>query len=190
MLFHLLDSRGGNGVGIHRNVDACQGRLVVIKGSNVSQRIFSFFLSFVSSPSAFSSSLQLSLPNHPTAPLLKTSMKLTALVSLAVAVLAFSEATPIDRRPRPSPRGQSVPLTRNPHFKHNTKAQMAKLNKRYPDLRLLAASSGHVPLVDVGNDLEYYGSVSVGTPAQVVKLDFDTVSTKIPCIMGDVCDQL
>ncbi|KAF8921765.1 hypothetical protein BGZ58_003886, partial [Dissophora ornata] len=100
-------------------------------------------------------------------------MKITALVSLAVAVLAFTEATPINRRPHPS-GGHAVPLTRNPKFKHNTKAQLAKLNVRYPNLKVLAASSGHVPLTDVSNDLEYYGSVSVGTPAQVVKLDFDT----------------
>ncbi|KAI7830659.1 hypothetical protein BC939DRAFT_473475 [Gamsiella multidivaricata] len=100
-------------------------------------------------------------------------MKITALVSLAVAVLAFTDASPINRRPHPHQGGFSVPMTRNPHFKHNTKAQIAKLNKRYPG-RILAASSGSVPLVNVDNDLEYYGSVSVGTPAQVVKLDFDT----------------
>ncbi|KAI8601760.1 aspartic proteinase IV [Dissophora ornata] len=105
-------------------------------------------------------------------------MKITALVSLAVAVLAFTEATPINRRPHPS-GGHAVPLTRNPKFKHNTKAQLAKLNVRYPNLKVLAASSGHVPLTDVSNDLEYYGSVSVGTPAQVVKLDFDTGSSDI-----------
>ncbi|KAF9960975.1 hypothetical protein BGZ72_005278 [Mortierella alpina] len=106
-------------------------------------------------------------------------MKITALVSLAVAVLAFTDATPIDRRPHGSHGGHSVPMTRNPHFKHNTKAQIAKLNKRYPGLKILAASSGSVPLVDVQNDLEYYGTVSVGTPAQNFKLDFDTGSSDI-----------
>ncbi|KAG0330537.1 hypothetical protein BGZ99_000007 [Dissophora globulifera] len=98
-------------------------------------------------------------------------MKVTALVSLAVAVLAFAEAAP-------SPKGHAVPLTRNPHFKHNTKAQMAKINRRYPNVNVLAGS-GHVPLVNVHPDLEYYGSVSVGSPAQVVKLDFDTGSSDI-----------
>ncbi|KAG0348269.1 Type I transmembrane sorting receptor [Podila minutissima] len=116
-------------------------------------------------------------------------MKITALVSLAVAVLAFTEASPIDRRPRPdSNNGHSVPLTRNKNYKHNGRAQIAKLAARYPQLGLEerfshlrnnAASSGHVPLTDVGNDLEYYGNVSVGTPAQVVKLDFDTGSSDI-----------
>ncbi|KAF9369143.1 hypothetical protein CPB97_003876, partial [Podila verticillata] len=110
-------------------------------------------------------------------------MKITALVSLAVAVLAFTEASPIDRRPQPDNNGHSVPLTINKNFKHNGRAQIAKLAARYPQLGLQerfahlrnnAASSGHVPLTDVPTDLEYYGSVSVGTPAQVVKLDFDT----------------
>ncbi|KAI7819008.1 hypothetical protein BC939DRAFT_521280 [Gamsiella multidivaricata] len=99
-------------------------------------------------------------------------MKITALVSLAAAVLAFTDASPIHKN---DSKGHAVPLTRNPHFKHNTKAQIAKLNKRYPGLNILVGSTGKVPLTDVSPDLEYYGSVSVGTPAQVFKLDFDTV---------------
>ncbi|KAF9170916.1 hypothetical protein BGX21_008267 [Mortierella sp. AD011] len=110
-------------------------------------------------------------------------MKITALVSLAVAVLAITEANPINRRPRPNSNGHEVQLTRNPNFKHNTKAQINKLNKRYPGLKILATatsgSTGSVPLTDVDPDLEYYGSVSVGTPAQVFKLDFDTGSSDI-----------
>ncbi|KAF8976241.1 hypothetical protein BGZ46_008421 [Entomortierella lignicola] len=103
-------------------------------------------------------------------------MKITALVSLAAAVLAFTDASPIHR---PNPKGHAVPLTRNPHYKHNTKAQIAKLNKRYPGLNILAGSTGKVPLTDVSPDTEYYGSVSVGTPAQTIKLDFDTGSSDI-----------
>ncbi|KAG0350578.1 hypothetical protein BGZ54_003736, partial [Gamsiella multidivaricata] len=100
-------------------------------------------------------------------------MKITALLSLAAAVLAFADASPINRRPHSSV-GHSVPLTRRAGYKHNTKAQIAKLNKRYPGLNVLAASSGSIPLTDVSPDMEYYGSVSVGTPTQTVKLDFDT----------------
>ncbi|KAF8925405.1 hypothetical protein BGZ58_000832, partial [Dissophora ornata] len=99
-------------------------------------------------------------------------MKITALVSLAAAVLALTEASPIARRPHSE--GHAINLTRNANYKPNAKAQIAKLNKRYPNLQILAASTGSVPLTDVSPDLEYYGSVSVGTPAQVVKLDFDT----------------
>ncbi|KAF9999885.1 hypothetical protein BGZ80_006470, partial [Entomortierella chlamydospora] len=97
-------------------------------------------------------------------------MKITALVSLAAAVLAFADASPVHR---PSHRGTAVSLTRNRNYKHNVHAEINKLNKRYPSLQILAAS-GTVPLTDVNPDVEYYGSVSVGTPAQVVKLDFDT----------------
>ncbi|KAH7060206.1 rhizopuspepsin 2 precursor [Linnemannia elongata] len=106
-------------------------------------------------------------------------MKITAFVTLAAAVLAFTDASPIARRPHSTAAGHSVPLTRNPHFKHNTRAQMAKLNKRYPGVNIRAGSSGKVPLTDVSPDLEYYGTVSVGTPAQNVKLDFDTGSSDI-----------
>ncbi|KAF9995148.1 hypothetical protein BGZ79_011177 [Entomortierella chlamydospora] len=101
-------------------------------------------------------------------------MKIATLATLTVAVLAFAEAAP-------NPKGHSVPLTRNPHFKHNTRAQIEKLNKRYPSLNInrSSGSSGKVPLTNVNPDLEYYGSVSVGSPAQVVKLDFDTGSSDI-----------
>ena len=106
-------------------------------------------------------------------------MKITALVSLAAALLVFADASPIARRPQHHPKrsGHSVSLTRNSQFQHNTKAQMAKLNKRYPGLKILA--TGTVPLTDAPTDLEYYGTVSIGTPAQDVKLDFDTVSLTI-----------
>jgi len=101
------------------------------------------------------------------------NMKITALLSLAVAVLAISEATPVARRPHSD--GHAVPLTRRENFRHNTPAQIRKLNARYPQLQIKAGSTGSVPLTDVSPDLEYYGSVNVGTPAQVFKLDFDTV---------------
>ncbi|GJJ70347.1 hypothetical protein EMPS_02696 [Entomortierella parvispora] len=101
-------------------------------------------------------------------------MKITALVSVAAAIVAIAEAG--------NPNGHSIPLTRNPHFKHNTPAQIAKLNARYPGLNINKATtvkSGKVPVTDVHPDLEYYGTVSVGTPAQKVKLDFDTGSSDI-----------
>ncbi|KAI8351016.1 hypothetical protein B0O80DRAFT_388706 [Mortierella sp. GBAus27b] len=68
-------------------------------------------------------------------------------------------------------------MTRNPNFKHNVHAQINKLNKRYPGISILA--SGKVGLTDVHPDTEYYGTVSVGTPGQNFKLDFDTGSSDI-----------
>ncbi|KAI1315953.1 hypothetical protein EDD11_010591 [Mortierella claussenii] len=102
-------------------------------------------------------------------------MKITALVSLAAAVLAITEAAPLEFQPK---HGHAIPLSRNPNFKHNTKAQINKMNARYGN-RVLAGSTGTVPLVNVNHDVEYYGSVSVGSPAQVFKLDFDTGSSDI-----------
>ncbi|KAF8939950.1 hypothetical protein BGZ58_008214 [Dissophora ornata] len=64
-------------------------------------------------------------------------MKITAFVSLAVALLAFTDAAAINRRPKPNPNGHSVALTRNENYIHNTHAQIAKLNRRYPGLNIL-----------------------------------------------------
>ncbi|KAF9344488.1 hypothetical protein BGX26_004315 [Mortierella sp. AD094] len=106
-------------------------------------------------------------------------MKFTALVSLAAAVLAFTEASPIKVSTK---HGHAVPLSRNPNYKHNTKAQINKMNARYghrSGARILDGTTGTVPLTNVNHDVEYYGSVSVGSPAQVFKLDFDTGSSDI-----------
>ncbi|KAF9915597.1 hypothetical protein BX616_005794 [Lobosporangium transversale] len=113
-------------------------------------------------------------------------MKIASIISLAVAVLSLTNAAPIDRRPHSlfgppagSYKSHSVALTRNPRFKHNVPAQLAKLNSRFPGVVKVLASSGRVDVTNVENDLEYYGVVSVGTPPQEVKLDFDTGSSDI-----------
>ncbi|KAG0305938.1 hypothetical protein BGZ98_003268 [Dissophora globulifera] len=111
-------------------------------------------------------------------------MKITLLVSLAAAaMLAMTDAAPINRRPhgttnRTLRAGHAIPLTRNSNYKQNTRGHIAKLNRRYPGINILA-STGNVPLTDSNPDLEYYGTVSVGTPAQDFKLDFDTGSSDI-----------
>ena len=94
-------------------------------------------------------------------------MKISASASLAV--LALAHAAPINKS-FPLKNVYTIPLTRDPHFKPSTHAQIAKMNKRYPGTRILHSTTGDVPIVDVMPDLEYHGSVSVGTPAQVFKL--------------------
>ncbi|KAG0053845.1 1,3-beta-glucanosyltransferase [Gryganskiella cystojenkinii] len=104
-------------------------------------------------------------------------MKITALVSLAAAVMVLAEASPIKQHP-----GHVVELTRNPHHKKNTLGQMRKMYHRYnrSGTRNLAAGlTGTVGLTNYNGDVEYYGTVSVGTPAQKFKLDFDTGSSDI-----------
>ncbi|GJJ72079.1 hypothetical protein EMPS_04436 [Entomortierella parvispora] len=102
-------------------------------------------------------------------------MKSTAFITLAAAaVLAFATASPVKNAD-----GHHIPLVRRENFKHNTPAQIRKLNARYPQLNIKAGSSGSEPITDVSPDLEYYGAVKVGTPAQTVQLDFDTGSSDI-----------
>lgn len=105
-------------------------------------------------------------------------MRHIALISLTiVAGSQLASASPIIPANRTA--SYAVPLTHNPYFKPNAQAQVAKLNKRYPDLKVLAGFTGLVPLTDVYFYLEYYGTVSVGTPGQNSKLNYDTVSTPI-----------
>ncbi|CAO3570748.1 unnamed protein product [Mortierella alpina] len=103
-------------------------------------------------------------------------MKISAFASLTV--LALAHAAPINKS-FSLKNVYTIPLTRDPHFKPSTHAQIAKMNKRYPGTRILHSTTGDVPIVDVMPDLEYHGSVSVGTPAQAFKLNFDTGSSDI-----------
>ncbi|KAF9904531.1 1,3-beta-glucanosyltransferase [Linnemannia zychae] len=103
-------------------------------------------------------------------------MKLLTFLPLVGVVATVANALPVSP---PHRSGFAVPLTRNPHFKPNAQVQIAKLNRRYPGLNVHAASSGRIPLTNVHPDLEYYGTVTVGTPAQSFKLNFDTGSSDI-----------
>lgn len=109
------------------------------------------------------------------APALMLAMRIFALISLVGAATTVVNALPIVN----NRTSFAVPLTRNPHFKPNAQAQIAKVNHRYPGLNVLAASSGRVPLINVHPDLEYYGPVSIGTPPQSFKLNFDTVRASL-----------
>ncbi|KAF9574925.1 hypothetical protein EC968_004926 [Mortierella alpina] len=103
-------------------------------------------------------------------------MKISAVATLAIFALA--QAAPINKT-SPLKNAYVIPLTRDPRFMPSARAQIAKMHARYPGTRILKGTTGKIPLTDVKLDLEYYGSVSVGTPAQVFKLNFDTGSSDI-----------
>ncbi|KAG0269904.1 hypothetical protein BGZ95_001861 [Linnemannia exigua] len=117
-------------------------------------------------------------------------MKQILLLSLALATFltlstdASSFSTDTDQG-----AVAAVPLIVNPHYKRNTPAHIQKLNKRYPDIKIQAGGgdngivssgiTGRVAIANVNSDLEYYGTVKVGTPAQLLRLNFDTGSSDI-----------
>ncbi|KAF9955293.1 1,3-beta-glucanosyltransferase [Mortierella alpina] len=103
-------------------------------------------------------------------------MKIAFFVPIAAALLAFADGSPIKRLPSFSKNGQmgltkvfAVSLSRNPHFKHHVKIQLAKINQRYRGITLPGGESS-VPVVNFKRDREYYGTVSFGTPAQEFKV--------------------
>ncbi|CAO3683166.1 unnamed protein product [Umbelopsis vinacea] len=86
--------------------------------------------------------------------------------------------------------GTIVKLVTNPNFRPSASAQIYRVvqNKlRHFDqakiVNIKAAigvsAEGNVPVTDDGTDVEYYANVSVGTPKQNFKLDFDTGSSDL-----------
>jgi len=84
--------------------------------------------------------------------------------------------------------GTAVKLITNPNFRPSASAQIYRVvqNKlrhfnHQTVVSIKAAigvsATGDVPVTDDGTDVEYYANVSVGTPKQNFKLDFDTGSS-------------
>ncbi|CAO3676263.1 unnamed protein product [Umbelopsis ramanniana] len=84
--------------------------------------------------------------------------------------------------------GTAVKLITNPNFRPSASAQIYRVvqNKlrhfnHHTVVSIKAAigvsATGDVPVTDDGTDVEYYANVSVGTPKQNFKLDFDTGSS-------------
>ncbi|CEG63571.1 Putative Rhizopuspepsin-like protein [Rhizopus microsporus] len=100
---------------------------------------------------------------------------ISSCVAIAIMTLAVEAA--------PNGKKLSIPLAKNNDFKPNAKRSLlkalAKYNKTPKGGEISPQSTGSVPVVDVGSDLEYYGIVTVGTPGVQLKLDFDTGSSDL-----------
>jgi len=104
-------------------------------------------------------------------------MKFAFVVSIAAAILAIAESSPISHSGEmASTKGFAVPLTRNPRFQRNLKAQVAEISQRYQGPKHLTGGSGRVPVVNDGQDVEYYGVVSFGTPPKEFQMVWTMMS--------------
>ncbi|KAI7862511.1 rhizopuspepsin 2 precursor [Spinellus fusiger] len=102
-------------------------------------------------------------------------MKLTASIAALLAVCAFSaEAAPVVSKP-------IIPLQINPNFQPNVTRSINNARAKYHKFLTSdgLSSFGALPVIDFSNDVEYYGTVQVGTPPQNLKLNFDTGSADL-----------
>ena len=113
-----------------------------------------------------------------------------SLVSSCVALVVMTLA--VDAAPS-GRKTLSIPLAANDNYQPDIKRALAKAYAKYGkriinplhgvpgnatrDGGNTVDGTGTVPVTDYQNDIEYYGTVKVGTPAQSLKINFDTGSS-------------
>ncbi|KAI9012061.1 aspartic proteinase IV [Phycomyces nitens] len=109
-------------------------------------------------------------------------MKLSTSIAALLAIASFSavKATPAVSTV-PTGNTHTFTLTNNPNFKPNATRSVLKAKRKYARFsnKFATFASVTVPVIDYGGDIEYYGTIDVGTPAQSLKLDFDTGSADL-----------
>ncbi|CAO3619087.1 unnamed protein product [Cunninghamella blakesleeana] len=101
-------------------------------------------------------------------------MKLTACATLLLATATLLNAAPAKKT-------KSFGLTNNPDYKPDPVRDLYKAKAKYAKYLggVSSFDTGSVPVTDHLYDVEYFGEVSVGTPAQKLKLNFDTGSSDL-----------
>ncbi|KAI9301113.1 rhizopuspepsin precursor-like protein [Cunninghamella echinulata] len=100
-------------------------------------------------------------------------MKLTACATLLLATAALLDAAP-------AKKSVSFGLSNNPNYKPDPVRDLYRAKAKYAKyLGGVSSFGGSVPVTDHLYDVEYYGSVEVGTPPQKLNLNFDTGSSDL-----------
>lgn len=106
-------------------------------------------------------------------------MLITVISALTSLALFGVQAAPTTTTATTAKNQARFPLTRNPNFTRNATAAILRTKAKYAAMLPGIFAEGVIPMTDYQYDIEYYGTVQVGTPGQSLKLDFDTGSSDL-----------